>query len=206
MANAVIVAAAAAEAADRAMDASDVQAENLGKTEAMVEHDAGGEHLVPEAFGLPPVTWVAMAMTVFIIILLWKKVPAALGAGLDKQINAIKGQLDEAKALRAEAEKLRAEYAAKIANAEKDAAAMLDHARSEADAIIAKAETDSNAMIARREKMASDKIGAAERAAVDDLRAKAADAATMAARNLIASGHNAAADKAVVDQAINALN
>lgn len=206
MANPATVATPAATAATPAMDASDVKAENLGKTEAMVEHEAGGEHLVPEAFGLPPVTWVAMAMTVFIIILLWKKVPAALASGLDKQINAIKTQLDEAKALRAEAEKLRGEYAAKIANAEKDAASMLDHARSEADAIIAKAEADTNAMIARREKMASDKIGAAQRAAVDDLRAKAADAATTAARNLIASGHNAAADKSVVDDAISALN
>jgi len=43
----------------------------------------------------------------------------------DGKIAAIKQQLDEAKALRAEAEQLRAEYAAKIAGAEKDAEAML---------------------------------------------------------------------------------
>jgi F-type H+-transporting ATPase subunit b len=50
--------------------------------------------------------------------------------------------------------------------------------------------------------MAEDKIAAAERAAVADLRARAADAATTAAGALIAENHTAAADKALVDQAI----
>ncbi|WP_439646911.1 F0F1 ATP synthase subunit B family protein [Novosphingobium lentum] len=166
---------------------------------------AGQEHVhevEPVALGLNPGAWVALSMAVFIAILIWKKVPAVVTSGLDKQIDAIRRQLDEAKTLRAEAEKLRAEYAAKIANAEKDAAAMLDHARHEADAIVAKAEVDATAMVGRREKMAQDKIGAAERAAVDGLRARAADAAADAARTLIAANHGAVADKALVDGAI----
>jgi F-type H+-transporting ATPase subunit b len=62
---------------------------------------------------------VALAMFVFLLILVWKKVPGLIVGGLDKQIVAIRKQLDEAKALRAEAEALRAEYSAKIANAER---------------------------------------------------------------------------------------
>lgn len=157
---------------------------NAEATTAVVEHEAaGGEHHVePSALGLGPGAWVALAMFIFLAILVVKKVPGAIVGGLDKQIGAIRKQLDEAKVLRAEAEKLRAEYAAKIANAEKDAAAMVEHAKSEAAAIVAKAEADAAAVISRREKMASDKIAAAERAAVDDLRAKAAEAATAAAR------------------------
>ncbi|MBA4355908.1 MAG: hypothetical protein C0409_14580 [Novosphingobium sp.] len=180
---------------------------NVEATTAVVEHaPAGGEHHVePSALGMGPGAWAALAMVVFLGILVYKKVPGAIVGGLDKQINAIRKQLDEAKVLRAEAEKLRAEYAAKIANAEKDAAAMLDHARTEASAIVAKAEADATATIGRREKMAADKIGAAERAAVDDLRAKAAEAATAAARNLIAKNHSAGADKALVDGAIAGL-
>jgi F-type H+-transporting ATPase subunit b len=163
----------------------------------------GAEHADPVAFGfIGPGAWVALAMTVFLGILLWKKVPTALAKGLDDQIASIRKQLDEAKALRAEADALRAEYAAKIAGVEKDAAAMLDHARHEADAIVAKAEADTATMISRREKMAQDKIAAAERAAVDDLRARAADAATAAARSLIAQNHGAKADKGLVDSAI----
>jgi F0F1-type ATP synthase membrane subunit b/b' len=107
--------------------------------------------------------------------------------GLDASIAEIRKQLDEAKALRADAEALKADYASRIANAEKDVAAMMEHARTEADAIIAKAESDTTAVIARREKMASDKIEAAERGAVAELRNKAAQAAAVAATGLIAA-------------------
>ncbi|NML94154.1 hypothetical protein [Novosphingobium olei] len=180
---------------------------NAAETTATVEQPHGSEHEVePTALGLTPGMWVAAAMLVFLLILVVKKVPGAIVGGLDKQIAAIRQQLDEAKVLRAEAEKLRAEYAAKIANAEKDAAAMLEHARHEADLIVAKASQDTADVIARREKMAADKIGAAERAAVDDLRAKVASAAAAAAGQLIAANHGANADKALVDGAIAGLS
>ncbi len=165
----------------------------------------GAAHAAPEAFGLGPVTWVALAMTVLILVAIWKKVPAMITGGLDSSLAEIRKQLDEAKALRAEAEALRQEYADKIASAEQDAAAMLEHAKSEADAIVAKAEADTKALIKRREKMAEDKIAAAERGAIAELRAKAANAAASAARQLIAANHNAKADKSLVDEAIGGI-
>lgn len=172
---------------------------------ANVSGGAGEHHVEPHAFGLNPMAWVALSMLVLILIALYLKVPGMLTSGLDASIAEIKKQLDEAKSLRAEAEALRQEYAAKIANAEKDAAAMFDHARHEAEAIVAKAEADTTTVIGRREKMAADKIAAAERGAVDELRARAARAATVAAGQLIAAKHGAAADKALVDEAIGAI-
>lgn len=176
---------------------------------ATVEHDAGGhgaEHATPVAFGfVGPAAWVSLAMLVFLAVLLWKGVPKLIAGGLDAKIAAIREQLDEAKKLRAEAEALRAEYAAKIANAEKDAAAMLQHAKTEAAAIVEKAHAETEAMIARRERMAEDKIAAAERGAVDELRAKAAAAAAEAARTLIAAKHGEDADRKLVDEAISGL-
>lgn len=164
------------------------------------------EHAEPMAFGfVTPGMWVALSMTTLILIMVWKKVPGLITSGLDGSITQIRKQLDEAKALRAEAEALRQEYAGKIANAEKDAAEMIEHARHEADAIVAKAQADTTALIARREKMAEDKIAAAQRGAVADLRAKAAAAASTAARGLIAANHDAKADKALVDEAIAGL-
>ena len=159
----------------------------------------------PSALGLAPGAWVALSMAVLVVIAIAVKVPAMLTGMLDSGISDIKRQLDEAKVLRAEAEALRQEYATKIANAEKDAAAMLAHAKGEAEAIVAKAEADTTIVIARREQMANDKIGAAERTAVAELRAKAADAATTAARGLIAAKHGASADKDLIDQAIASL-
>ncbi|BBC72414.1 F0F1 ATP synthase subunit B [Altererythrobacter sp. B11] len=172
----------------------------------MTGHDAGHtEHAEPIALGLTPGGWVGLAMLVFLGILIWKGVLKTIGGGLDTKIAAIREQLEEAKTLRREAEALRAEYAAKIANAEKDAAAMLDHAKSEAEQIVAKAQEDAEAVVTRRKKMAEDKIAAAERGAVEELRARAATAATQAARGLIAGKHDAAADTRLVNETISAL-
>ena len=157
------------------------------------------------AFGINAGGWVALAMLMVFGIMLKAGVPKLVAGLLDKQIAEIRKQLDDAKALRAEAEALRAQYAAKIAGAEADAAAMVEHAKHEAEAIVAAAEAQTTALIARREKMAQDKIGAAERAALADVRATAASAATAAARGLIAENHDAKADKALVDTAIAGL-
>ncbi|HQV03724.1 MULTISPECIES: hypothetical protein [unclassified Novosphingobium] len=166
----------------------------------------GAAHAEPAAFGfITPGMWVALAMTTLILVMVWKKVPGMITSGLDASIAEIRKQLDEAKALRAEAEALRKEYADKIAGAEKEAAEMIEHARHEAEAIVAKGAEDTKALIKRREKMAEDKIAAAERGAIDELRAKAAAAAAGAAGTLIAANHDAKADKGLVDEAIAGL-
>lgn len=191
--------------APEVLTAEDPAAEHAVETVAHTEDAAGDAHAGPSALGLNPGGWVGLAMLVFLIILIWKGVHKIIVGGLDTKIAAIRANLDEAKALREEAEALRAEYAAKIANAEKDAEAMLENAKAEADAIVAKAESDTAAMIARREKMAADKIAAAERQAVDDLRAKAAEASTAAAAALIADKHDAAADAALAEKVISEI-
>ena len=177
-------------------------AEHAATTEAH-----GGAHAPdPTLFGVLDATvWVSIAMAVFIAILVWKKVPGLITRGLDNQIAAIRTRLDEARALRAEAEALRDEYAKKIAGAEAEAQAMLDHAEQEAAGVLKKAEADAKELTKRRSKMAEDKIAAAERAAIAEVRAKAAEAATRAAATIIAEKHGAEADKALVDKTIAGL-
>jgi F-type H+-transporting ATPase subunit b len=162
-------------------------------------------HAEPGVLGLDSYQWVALAMTVLIAVFIWKKVPGIITGGLDAKIAEIRKALDEAKTLRGEAEALRAEYAAKIASAEKDAEAMLAGAREEADAILARAEADSEAMVARRQRMAEDKIAAAERAAIAEVKAKAVTAAAAASKVLIAKAHDGAADKKLADEVIASL-
>lgn len=179
--------------------------QNTG-TAAEAHTEAEGPHASPELLGLEPFQWVSAAMLVLLLIAFFgAKVHKIIGGGLDNKIKAIRDNLDEAKQLRAEAEALRTEYAAKIAGAEQDAEAMLTNARREADGIVAKAKVDTTAMIARRERMATDKIAAAERQAIAELKAQAADASTAAAARLIASNHDAAADKALADEVIGNL-
>ena len=173
--------------------------------EAFVEAGHGGAatHVEPDLLGLAPFQWVSIAMLLLILIAVFgAKVHKTIAGGLDGKIQAIKDQLDEAKNLRAEAEALREEYVAKIKNAEQDAEAMLASARHEADGIMEKADADSRAMVARRQRMAEDKIAAAEREALQDVRNRAAQAATAASRSLIVERFGSDADRALADKVI----
>ena len=174
-----------------------------GTTELL--HDTGGGHVEPTALGFDASGWVAWAMIAVFAILLWKRVPAAIGRALDKKIGAIRQQLDEAAQLRAEAEALKAEYEAKAAQADAEAATMIERAKTEAAGIVSQAEADAAALVERRTRMAEDKIAAAERAAVDQVRAKAATAAAAAAERLIRERMDAGDDKAMVDATIAEL-
>jgi F-type H+-transporting ATPase subunit b len=198
------------------VNASSLVAENLADAaslEGLPENVSAGHavagteehHVDPTALGMTATAWVSLAMVLVILLLLWKKVPAIIGSSLDKKIASIRANLDEAAALRADAEKLKAEYEAKAKAAAKEAEQMLAHAREEADAIVSQARVDATALIERRGKMAEDKIAAAERGAVAEVRAKAASAAAAAASSLIEARHNAKADKALVDDAIAGL-
>lgn len=187
-------------------EAAEHQAAPHTGTVETTEAPGGAEHHVdPQALGLDATAWVSLAMLIFIGILLWKKVPSAIGGALDKQIAGIRVQLDEASKLRAEAEALKAEYEAKLTAATKEADDMRARAEEEAGHILDQAKQDATDLIARRQKMAEAKIGAAERAAVAQVRAKVAQAATAAAATLIADHHDAAADKALVDSTITGI-
>lgn len=166
---------------------------------------APAEHAEPSALGLTPTGWVALAMVAVFAILLWKRVPAAVARALDGQIATIRNRLDEAAALRTEAEALKQEYHKKAKAADKEAKAMIERAQHEAEAIVAKADADAKALVERRTRLAEEKIAAEERAAVNQLRATAAAAAARAAEKLIAERHDAAADARLVDQAITGL-
>ena len=172
----------------------------------LVSEPAGPEHAEPAAFGVvtAPVA-IALAMIVVIAVIIWKKVPAAIGRALDDKIKLIRDQLAEAESLRKEAEALKAEYEAKAKSADKDREALLERARHEAHEIVAKAKTDAEALIERRTRMAEDKIAAEERTAIEQLRASAVEAATKAAARLIAERHDAASDGKLVDQAIKEI-
>ena len=158
------------------------------------------------AFGLAAPGWVALSMIVVILIMVWKGVPKLIAGGLDKKIATIRKQLDEATALRAEAEALRADLQKKAAEAHVEAQGIVAHARIEAEQLVAQAKIDASTLIARRGKMAEDKIAAAERAAIAEVRAKAATAATAAAAQIIAERNDAGTDRALIERTISSLN
>ncbi len=180
---------------------------DANQTSATTAAPHGGEaHAAPAALGMDATMWVAVAMLVVIVLAIWKKVPAMIGAALDTKIDGIKEQLAAAENLRKEAEGIKAEYEAKAKQAAQDVVEMKAAAEAEAKDIVAKAKADATALIARRQAMAEQKIGAAEIAAIADVRTQAAQMAAAAAASLIADKHDAKVDKALVDQTISSLN
>lgn len=157
-------------------------------------------------FDLSAEAWVYVGLTIFILLAIFVgKAPQRIAAILDSRIADTRRQLDEAKAIRAEAEAMLAEANRLRADAANNSASILRGAETEAAAIVTKAEADAQQLIARRTRMAEDKIGAAERTAVAEVRQRAVNAATRAATTLIAERHDATADKALTDRAIAGL-
>lgn len=179
----------------------------VNETIAMTEAN-GGHHAEP---GLWPFGgaehWVYVSLTIFLLLAIFvAKVPKRIADALDLRIAETRRQLDEARAIRAEAEALLAKAKAQHAASAGDAQAILAHAEQEATDMLAEAEKNATELTARRAKMAEDKIAAAERSAIAEVRARAAEAAANAAARLIAERHDAKADKALVDRTIGDLN
>lgn len=171
--------------------------------------DAGAHEAVEHSVFDPtnPEFWVYAGLTIFLLLAIFvAKAPKKITDILDERIAETRRNLDEAKAVRAEAEALFAKAKAQADAAAGDAAAIIAHAGEEAKGLIAKAKVDAAELTQRRAKMAEDKIAAAEHGAVAEVRAKAAAMAAEIAGTVIASSHDAAADKSLVDQAIASIN
>jgi len=206
MANPTVATEATATAMASATDAG-VTSVSVAETQATTEvAGVEEEHVSPSALGFDATMLVALAMIAVIVLAIWKKVPAMIAGALDNQIAGIRQQLDQATALRAEAEAIKTEYEAKAKQAAIDAEAMKAAAEEEAKLIVSRAKSDATALIGRRAQAAEEKIAAAERAAIADVRKKAASAAAAAAAQLIAVHHDAKADSALIDQSIASLN
>lgn len=170
----------------------------------------GAPHAIdhgPELLGLSAEGWVYMGLTIFFLIAIFiAKAPKLITDALDARIAETRRTLDEAQAIRAEAEALLASAQKQSQASAGDAAAIIGHAEAEAKALLAAAEVRAADLTLRRAKMAEDKIGAAERSAVAEVRATAARAAADIASRIIAQSHGAQADGPLVDGAISRLN
>ena len=177
-------------------------AEHTATTEA-----AGEAHELSFFSPASPEFWVYAGLTIFILLAIFvAKAPKKITDALDARIADTRRTLDEARAIRAEAEAMLARAKAQTEASAGDAAAIVAHAEAEAKALIADAEVHAKELTARRAKMAEDKIAAAERSAIADVRAKAADVAAKVASQVIASSHDATSDRALVDKAIASIN
>jgi F-type H+-transporting ATPase subunit b len=129
--------------------------------------------------------WAFVALVIFLAGIAYLKVPAMLTKSLDARADRIRGELEEARRLREEAQQLLAEYQRKRKEAEKEAGDLLTAAKKEAAQLVEEARQKTEEYVARRAALAEQKIGQAEREAVNEVRSRAVDIAVEAARGLI---------------------
>ncbi|MCJ8142698.1 ATP F0F1 synthase subunit B [Ancylobacter sp. A5.8] len=131
--------------------------------------------------------WVAVAFVIFMGIVIKAGAFSRMGAALDQRGERIRTELEEARRLKEEAQKLVAEYKRRQHEAEEEAETIISTARAEAERLAAETKTKLEELIARRTKMAEQKIAQAEAQALADVKAAAADAAVKAAETLLAA-------------------
>jgi F-type H+-transporting ATPase subunit b len=156
-------------------------------------------------FIFEPEFWVAISFFIFVGVLLYLGVHKKLAAALDARAATIAKELDEAKRLREEAEKVLADYKRKQGDAVKEAEAIVSLAAKEAEILAAETRRSMNEHFERRMKLAEDKIARAEAEALREVRAAAADAAVAAAQSLIAKSLTPETADKLVKQGIDAL-
>jgi F-type H+-transporting ATPase subunit b len=151
-----------------------------------------------------PEFWVLLAVLAFAVIV-WKPARRYIVGTLDEHAMRIRGELDEARKLREEAEQLLAEYQTKQRAAAAEAQAIVAHAREEAERIAAQAARDLQQSLERRQRLAEERIAQAESKAMDEIRAAAVDVAIAAAREVIVSELDERRGAALLDTAIASL-
>ncbi len=149
--------------------------------------------------------WVAVSFFAFLLIVLYYKVPSMITKILDERAETIRKEIDEARRLREDAQKLLADYQQKHRSAGQEAEAIVEEARREAEAFAQETRAGLKDTLERRTKLAEDKIARAEAQAVDEVRAAAVEMAIAAAEKILRERAAGAAGTALIDQGIRDL-
>jgi F-type H+-transporting ATPase subunit b len=145
---------------------------------------------------------VLMAFILFIAILMYMKIPSKIGAMLDARADGIRADLDEARALREEAQTLLASYERKQKEVQEQADRIVANARTEAERSAEASKDDIAASIARRLASAEEQLESARAAAVKDVQNRAVTVAVAAAKDVIASQMDAVRANILIDESI----
>jgi F-type H+-transporting ATPase subunit b len=159
--------------------------------------------MIRELFHDPELA-VAIAFVVA-VLLIARRLWAALAAMLDARAAKIKAELNEAQKLKDDAQKALGRFQRKQRDALQEAEAIIAHAREEAARLAERAQRELEAAIDRRQRLAVEKIALAEAKALAEVRSAAVDIAIGAARRVIAERMGGAQGEALVDQAIAEL-
>jgi F-type H+-transporting ATPase subunit b len=145
---------------------------------------------------------VTLGFLLFIAVLFYFNVPTLLIGMLDKRAEGIKSELDEARALREEAQAILSSYERKQKEVQEQADRIVAQAKEEAALAAEQAKSDLQKSIERRMVAADEQIALAEANAVKEVRDTAARVAVAAAKDVIAQQMTAAEGNKLIDDSI----
>jgi len=145
---------------------------------------------------------VSLAFILFLGILAYRKVPGLLGGLLDRRAAGIQTELDEAKALREEAQTVLAGFERRQREIEEHARHIVRNAKDEARMAAIQAKEDLKVSMARRVAAAEERIASARARVERDVRDEAVRVAVAAARDVILGQMTPQARDRLVDEAI----
>jgi F-type H+-transporting ATPase subunit b len=146
--------------------------------------------------------WALVALVIFLVAMIYLKVPGMVTAVLDKRADTIQKELDEARRLREEAQALLADYQRKGREAETEAEEIIEQAKREAEALTAEGGRRLEEYVANRTRQAEEKIAQAEAQALQEVRALSADVAIAAAETILAAKVRGATADALIARSI----
>ena len=152
-----------------------------------------------------PEFWVAVSFFIFMGVLVYFGVHMKVVSALDARALLISQELEEARRLREEAEKVLADYRRKLGDVVMEVDNITALATTEAKTLAAETRQSLKEHFDRRIKLAEEKIARAEMEAVREFRSVAVDAAIAAAQNLIAAKLTPDRAKKLVSESIKAL-
>jgi len=156
-------------------------------------------------FLFEPEFWVAVSFFISLGGIIYLGVHKKVAAALDARAASIAQEIEEAKHLREEAEKVLADYKRKQGDATKEVEAIISLAKKEAAELAEESRRSMAEHFERRMKLAEDKIARAETEALLEVRAAAADAAVAAAQSVIKAKLTPETADSLVTQGIAAL-
>jgi F-type H+-transporting ATPase subunit b len=152
-----------------------------------------------------PEFWVAVSFFIFLGVVFYFGVHKKVASALDARAAMIAKELEEARRLREEAEKVLADYRRKQGEAVGEAQAIVDLAAKEAEEFAAETRRSVKEHFERRMKLAEEKIARAETDAIREVRGAAVDAAVGAAQTLIKEKLTPDLAKKLVSESIDRL-
>jgi F-type H+-transporting ATPase subunit b len=149
--------------------------------------------------------WVAVSFVIFIGVLVYLGIHKKVVSALDARALRISKELEEARRLREEAEKLLADYRRKLGDVVTEVDNIIALASNQAETLAAETRQSLKEHVDRRIKLAEERIARAEMEAVRELRNDAVDVAIAAAQNLIAAKLTPDRAKKLVSESTKAL-